>query len=118
MKLKAKAKDCQLLVKVKTSGNEIVDEKELDRFARVFLRGFLKPKLIKKNVIEYTGPVGVSLYERLKRPLTKRDFLFILEQIVVAVQKLQANSMGLEPLQEILTKRKWLKGFSLPMKEM
>ncbi len=98
MKVKAKAKDCQLLVKVKASGSECIDEKELDRFARVFLRGFLKPKLIKKNLIEYTGPVGVSLYERLKRPLAKRDFLFILEQIVVAVQKLQANNMGINNL--------------------
>lgn len=94
MKFKAKAKDCQLLVKVKASFGETIDEKELDRFARVYLRGFLKPKLVKKNVVEYTGPVGISIYERLKKPVSKRDFLFILEQIVVAVQKLQANNMG------------------------
>lgn len=95
MKFKAKAKDCQLLVKVKASFGETIDEKELDRFSRVYLRGFLKPKLVKKNLIEYIGPVGVSLYERLKKPISKRDFLFILEQIVVAVQKLQANNMGI-----------------------
>lgn len=94
MKFKAKAKDCQLLVKVKASFGETIDEKELDRFARVYLRGFLKPKLVKKNVVEYTGPVGISIYERLKKPVSKRDFLFILEQIVVVVQKLQANNMG------------------------
>lgn len=98
MKFKAKAKDCQLLVKAKASIGEAIDEKELDRFARVYLRGFLKPKLVKKNLIEYTGPVGISLYERLKKPTTKRDFLFMLEQIVVAVQKLQANSMSLNNL--------------------
>lgn len=98
MKFKARAKDCQLLVKAKASFGETIDDKELDRFSRVFLRGFLKPKLVKKNVIEYTGPVGISLYERLKRPVTKREFLFILEQIVVAVQKLQANNMGLNNL--------------------
>ena len=98
MKFKAKAKDCQLLVKAKASIGETIDEKELDRFARVYLRGFLKPKMVKKNLIEYTGPVGISLYERLKKPTTKRDFLFMLEQIVVAVQKLQANSMGLNNL--------------------
>ncbi len=95
MKFKAKAKDCQLLVKVKVSFGETIDEKELDRFARVYLRGFLKPKLVKKNVVEYTGPVGISIYERLKKPVCKRDFLFIIEQIVVAVQKLRANSMGI-----------------------
>lgn len=98
MKFKAKAKDCQLLVKVKASFGETIDEKELERFSRVFLRGFLKPKLVKKNRIEYTGPVGISLYERLKKPVTKRDFLFILEQVVVAAQKLQANNMGMNNL--------------------
>lgn len=98
MKFKAKAKDCQLLVKVKTTFGETIDEKELDRFSRVFLRGFLKPKMVKKNLIEYTGPVGISLYDRLKRPVTKREFLFILEQVVVAVQKLQANNMGINNL--------------------
>lgn len=98
MKFKAKAKDCQLLVKAKASFGETIDDKELDRFSRIYLRGFLKPKLIKKNLIEYTGPVGISLYERLKKTTTKRDFLFILEQVVVAVQKLQANNMGLNNL--------------------
>ena len=98
MKLKAKAKDCQLLVKVKTTSKEILDEKELDRFSRLFLRGFLKPKLIKKDQIEYTGPIGIPLSERFKKPVSKRDFLFILEQVVVAVQKLQANNFGVNNL--------------------
>lgn len=98
MKYKAKSKDCQLTVRAKTSFGETIDEKELDRFSRVFLRGFLKPKMLKKNQVEYTGPIGITLYERLKRPVSKRDFLFILEQIVVAVQKLQANDMPINNL--------------------
>lgn len=98
MKIKMKKKDCHLVIKAKAAFGESIDEKELDRFARIYLRGFLKPRLIKKNQIEYTGPIGISLFERLKRPLTKRDFLFIIEQIVVAVQKLQANSMPLNNL--------------------
>lgn len=96
MKLKVKAKDCLLMVKVKASFGEVIDDKELDRFARAYLRGFLKPKQLKKNLIEYTGPVGISLYERLKKPVSKRDFLFIIEQFVLAVQKLQANNMPLD----------------------
>ena len=98
MKIKMKKKDCQLVIKAKAAFGESIDEKELDRFARIYLRGFLKPRLIKKNQIEYTGPIGISLFERLKRPLTKRDFLFIIEQIVVAVQKLQINSLPLNNL--------------------
>lgn len=95
MKFKAKTKDCQLIIRTKVSLGESIDSKELDRFARVFLRGFLKPRQIKKGVIDYTGPIGISLYERLKKPITKRDFLFIIEQIVVAVQKLEANKLPL-----------------------
>lgn len=98
MKFKAKTKDCQLFIKVKTSFGENIDSKELDRFSRIYLRGFLKPKLVKRNLIEYTGPVGVSFYERFKKPITKRDFLFILEQVVVAAQKLQANNFGINGL--------------------
>lgn len=95
---KTKKKDCHLVIKAKAAFGESIDEKELDRFSRIYLRGFLKPRLIKKNQIEYTGPIGISLFERLKRPLTKRDFLFIIEQIVVAVQKLQINSLPLNNL--------------------
>ncbi|MBE5872835.1 MAG: FHA domain-containing protein [Lachnospiraceae bacterium] len=100
MKFKAKAKDCQIVIRAKTSFGENIDSKELDRFSRVFLRGFLKPKQIKKGIVDYTGPVGISLYERMKKPITKRDFLFIMEQIVVAVQKLQANSLSLVHLEK------------------
>ena len=60
------------------------------------MRGFLKPNLVKKGVIEYTGPIGISLYERLKKPIGKRDFLFIMEQIAVTVQKIKANHLKME----------------------
>lgn len=98
MKFNIKKRDYHLVVRVKLSFGEKIDENEFDRFSRVFLRGFLKPKLVKKNQIEYTGPIGISLYDRLKKPITKREFLFIIEQVVVAVQKLQANNMGLNNL--------------------
>lgn len=98
MRVKSKAKDYQLIVKVKTSFGEAIDVKELDKFSRVFLRGFLRPKLMKKNLIEYTGPIGISLYEKLKQPISKREFLFILEQIVVAIEKLNVNQLSINNL--------------------
>ena len=93
MKFKAKTKDCHLIVRAKTARGEIIDEQALDAFSRAYLRGFMKPKLLKKNLLEYTGPVGIPLIERLKKPVSKRDFLFIMEQIVVAVQKVCGNSL-------------------------
>lgn len=95
MRIKAKTKECRLLVKVKTSFRESFDTKEVDRFARVFLRCFLKPQILKPNILEYSGPVGISLQDRMKKEITKRDFLFILEHIVVAVQKLNGNKFPL-----------------------
>lgn len=98
MRYKAKTKDCRLTVTAKTSLGEEIDVKALDAFSRIFLRGFLKPKVIKKNVVEYSGPVGISLYERLRKPMSKRDFLFIMEQIVVAVQKIHSNNLSMNKL--------------------
>lgn len=98
MKFKSKIKGCQLVVKVKLSYGNTVNIKELDRFSHIYLRSFLKPKLLNNNLIEYTGAVGISLYERLKKPVTIRDFLLIMEQIVVAIQKMQKNNMPINNL--------------------
>ena len=98
MKFKEKVKDCHLIIKAKASFGERIDEKELDRFERVYLRGFLKPRLIKKNNIEYAGPIGISLQKRLEKTVSKREFLFIVEHIVVAIQKLEANKLPISNL--------------------
>ncbi len=97
-KYKIKTKECQLIVKAKLSSSEKINERELDFFTRKYIRGLLKAKMVKKfgfTSIEYTGPIGVSLFERLKKPITKYDFLFIIEQIVDISQKVQMNSMSL-----------------------
>lgn len=98
MRYKAKIKDCRMIVTAKASWGEEIDEIVMDAFGRIYLKGFLKPKIVKKNMIEYTGPVGISLFERLKKPLSKRDFLLIMQQIVMAVQKIQHNNLPLNKI--------------------
>lgn len=98
MRVKAKTRDYQLMVKVRLPFRAAVDTNLLGKFSRIFLRGFLNPKTFGKNKIYFTGPVGISLRERLRRPITKRDFLFVLEQLVVAVEKLQAHELPLKHL--------------------
>ena len=66
---------------------ESIDDDMYDRFARNKINGFMKAERIGKRQIKYTGPVGVSLAERMKKPITAREFLMIIHQIVVAVQK-------------------------------
>lgn len=93
IKYKAKTKDCLLTVKVKLPLGSSLNERELDFFSRKLLRGFFKPQVLKKNLIVYAGPVGISLYERLQKPISKYDFFFIIEQIVDASMKLQKNGL-------------------------
>ena len=92
-KYKVKTRDCQLIVGVRLSLKEKINVTQLDFFSNRYIRGLLKVKMIKKSHIEYYGPIGISLYERLKKPISKYDFLFIMEQVVDTVQKLNANSL-------------------------
>lgn len=96
MKYKVKSKDCFLTIQLKTSFGENVDERLLDNFSRIYVRGFLKAKKLGKNKYEYTGPIGISLKDRLQKPISKRDVLFIIEHVVFAIQKLQNAKFPIE----------------------
>lgn len=98
MKYKVKSKEYLLTVQLKTSFGENIDERILDAFSRVYIRGFLKAKKLGKNKYEYTGPIGISLKERLQKTISKRDVLFIVEHIVFAMQKIQNAKLPVEHL--------------------
>lgn len=90
---KVKGKDCQLKVKVKLSFKEEIDERQLDFFSSKYIRGLLKVQARKKNCIEFYGPIGISLFDRLKKPISKYDFFFIMEQVIDITQKANLNSL-------------------------
>ena len=98
MKYKSKIKDHYLIINAKTSMGEKIDQSELDAFYKLYLRGFLSPKFINASTVQYTGPVGVSIQEYLKKPISKHNFFFIIEQIVVAIQKIQNNHLFINKL--------------------
>ncbi|MEG2928205.1 MAG: FHA domain-containing protein [Oscillospiraceae bacterium] len=103
VKFKTRKKDCKIFVKVKISSDEKICERELNVFSQKQMRGFLKPTLIKKQTLEYTGPIGISIAERLKRPFSKYEFFFVMEQIVDTTSKLKRNGLFINKL--ILDKR-------------
>lgn len=90
-KYKVKTRDCQLIVGVRLSLKEKINVTQLDFFSNRYIRGLLKVKMIKKSHIEYYGPIGISLYERLKKPISKYDFLFIMEQEMIRWQAITQN---------------------------
>lgn len=97
MRFKAKTKDCALIVRGRAYFDNL-DMDVLDRFTKAYLRGFLKPTVVKTGVVDYKGPVGISLAERLQKPISKKDFYFIIEQIAAAIQNLENKGLPLEPL--------------------
>ncbi len=94
IKFKTKTKNCQLIVRAKLSFDEKIDLNELDRFSRKTIKGFLYPKQLKSRLFEFSGPVGVSLYKRLQTPVTKFEFFFLIEQIVVVLRELQRGQFS------------------------
>ena len=82
-----------MIVRLKMSFGESINDDLYDRFARNTIRGFLKPNRIRRGVIQYVGPIGISLSERMKKTISARDFLLIVEQIVVAMQKIDSHRL-------------------------
>lgn len=94
-KYKTKTKDRTLIVKVKASLGEKINQNELNDFSRKYIRGLLRPTSLKRNYVEYTGPIGISLEERMKKEINRHDFFFIVEQVVNITQQLNMNNMNI-----------------------
>lgn len=92
-KYKVKTRGYQLIVKARLTLREKLDEGQFTLFSGKNIRGLLKAKRLGRNAVQYSGPIGISLAERMKKPVSKYDFLFIMEQIVDIFQKLNANSL-------------------------
>lgn len=99
MKYKIIEVDGKLVVKITLGRNESVDMIEYDRLLGISTRGFLKPQRILKgkffmnDSIEFYGAKAISLYDFLKNPISKKDFFYILEHIVVAEEKMAKNKI-------------------------
>lgn len=87
--IKIKVKDCCRIAKVKISSDLVVNTNQCDLLSKKYNYGFLKLNSAKRNKMEFTGPKGISLYERLKKPISEYDFFFIVEQLVDVTQKLE-----------------------------
>lgn len=91
-KLKYKNKDFQLIVKAKLSKNTGINVPELNMLIGKHFHGLLVPKQVKKNVLEYIGPSGNTIANRLKTPISKFDFFLLVEQIIELTEVLETNN--------------------------
>lgn len=98
MKIKAKIKSDQLVIKVKLGLNESISEEQLGMFQSCIVRGFLRPEQIKKKVLQYTGPAGEPLDQYLTLPITEHDFYSLMAQITEAVKKIRNQELPADNL--------------------
>ena len=89
--IKTKKLGGKLLITVRLPFGECIDEKELNQFSRNGSRTFYQPVSVKKHAVEYCGPIGISLRQRLERQITDYEFFFIIEQIVETTRALCRN---------------------------
>lgn len=89
MKFKEKQVEHFLYVNAKLSKELMVNEREIAAFSEKPIRSFFRVEWKKKDALEFSGPVSVSLFNRLQQPIGKLDFFVIVEQIVDSTIKMQ-----------------------------
>lgn len=93
MRFKSKIKDGMLIIKARKSFDEEISNREANTLSRINSRGFFKPRKISKNRIEFVGPQGISLADRLRRPIGKQEFHNYMAQVVLATKKIKENNL-------------------------
>lgn len=92
-RIKPKIKNGIISIVFKLPRKATISDRELSFFSGNNNRGFFRIKKIGKNVLEYSGPVGITLEQRLARPISKTDFLLIIAQIGSASKWMQKQGL-------------------------
>ena len=103
MKFKIKQQEAQTIVRIEVSKNEELITRELNNLIQSPMRGLFVPHIKKGHLLfqymlEYTAPHSISIVQYLKNTINKRNFHFILAQIVALVNGLQQKNMSLNNL--------------------
>ena len=93
-KLKASIKKSTVTAMMKAGRKERINETELSQLARIKPCGIMHVTKTKKDSVIYTCPANINLTDRLKKAISKYDFFFMMEQIVIMVQDVYNNGLN------------------------
>lgn len=93
VRFKTKRKNNLLFVRTTFSSEESISPRELEVLSEWHIRGLLRPHRVRKRRIEFTGSAGISLYQRLQRPVSKYEFFLMMKQIADIVQKTEKQEL-------------------------
>ena len=93
-KLKVSIKKSTVTAMMKAGRKERINETELSQLARIKPRGIMHVTKTKKDSVIYTCPANINLTDRLKKAISKYDFFFMMEQIVIMVEDVYNNGLN------------------------
>lgn len=93
-KLKVSIKKSTVTAMMKAGRKESINETELSQLARIKPCGIMHVTKTKKDSVIYTCPANINLTDRLKKAISKYDFFFMMEQIVIMVQDVYNNGLN------------------------
>ena len=93
-KLKVSIKKSTVTAMMKAGRKERINETELSQLARIKPCGIMHVTKTKKDSVIYTCPANINLTDRLKKAVSKYDFFFMMEQIVIIVQDVYNNGLN------------------------
>lgn len=92
-KLKVSIKKSTVTAMMKAGRKERINETELSQLARIKPCGIMHVTKTKKDSVIYTCPANINLTDRLKKAISKYDFFFMIEQIVIMVEDVYNNGL-------------------------
>ena len=93
-KLKVSIKKSTVTAMMKAGRKERINETELSQLARIKPCGIMHVTKTKKDSVIYTCPANINLTYILKKAISKYDFFFMIEQIVIMVEDVYNNGLN------------------------
>lgn len=93
-KLKVSIKKSTVTAMMKAGRKERINETELSQLARIKPCRIMHVTKTKKDSVIYTCPANINLTDRLKKAISKYDFFFMIEQIVIMVEDVYNNGLN------------------------
>lgn len=93
-KLKVSIKKSTVTAMMKAGRKERINETELSQLARIKPCEIMHVTKTKKDSVIYTCPANINLTDRLKKAVSKYDFFFMIEQIVIMVEDVYNNGLN------------------------
>ena len=93
-KLNVFIKNSSVTALMKAGRKERINETELSQLARIKPCGIMHVTKTKKDSVIYTCPANINLTDRLKKAISKYDFFFMIEQIVIMVEDVYNNGLN------------------------